>query len=75
MVSTCLGCNLASALGSPPELSDLVANLPGGFRLDLMRTSIHEHALEALRMDEAGFHEILDQINGRSGEIEFSLAA
>jgi putative nucleotidyltransferase with HDIG domain len=53
----------------------LVANLPGGFRLDLMRTSIHEHALEALRMDEAGFHEILDQINGRSGEIEFSLAA
>ena len=53
----------------------LVANLPGGFRLDLMRKSIHENALEAVRIDEAGFQVIFDQINGVSGEIEFSLAA
>ena len=53
----------------------LVANLPGGFRLDLMHESIHENALEALRIDEAGFQVIVDQINGVSGEIEFSMAA
>lgn len=53
----------------------LVAHLPGGFRLDLMHTAVHENALEALRMDEEGFQAIFDQINGVSGEIAFSMAA
>lgn len=53
----------------------LVADLPGGFRLDLIDTAVHENALEALKIDNEGFQEIRDQINGVSGEMAFSMAA
>ncbi len=53
----------------------LVAHRPGGFRLDLIENSIHEHALEALGIIDADFQGILDQIDGVCGDMGFSIAA
>tara|TARA_B100001059_G_scaffold232700_1_gene271072 strand:+ start:627 stop:1520 length:894 start_codon:yes stop_codon:yes gene_type:complete len=53
----------------------LVGSLPGGFRLDLMSDTIHEHALDALRMGQSDYQKIFDQINDGPGQIEFSMAA